>query len=227
LSGLAFVSGIACVFLLTHLLNGNHEPIALPKTLDQIIQVDHYVVPIEIPQKTVVPELPKPTEPTDQASWTNPEIVHTSQASPSEPALNTAVSAPTGPTGFAPTEPGTGSSTSSSPAVALPDTTIRNTLELDKQPEFPGGIQKFYQFIGRNYKNPDLDDAQVYRVMVSFVIEKDGSMSNIRVLRDPGYGMGQEALRVLESLQTKWEPGRMSGQKVRTSYTLPIVVKIL
>ncbi len=227
LSGLAFVSGIACVFLLTHLLNGNHEPIALPKTLDQIIQVDHYVVPIEIPQKTVVPELPKPTEPTDQASWTHPEIVHAPQASPTDSNVNTIISGTTGPATTEPTQPGTGTANSNTPIVDVPDTTIRNTMELDKQPEFPGGIQKFYQFIGRNYKNPDLDEPQVYRVMVSFVIEKDGSMSNIRVLRDPGYGMGQEALRVLESLQTKWEPGRMSGQKVRTSYTLPIVVKIL
>jgi protein TonB len=59
-----------------------------------------------------------------------------------------------------------------------------------------------------------------------FVIEKDGSMTDIKVLRNPGYGMDKEAIRVLKSLKTKWKPGIKDGQKMRTQYTLPITVQM-
>ncbi len=226
LGGLALLSGISCVYLLSHLLNHQNEPIAVPETLDQIIQIDQYPKPIDLSQEQVKTPIAQKTEPTTHESWSNPEIVHAPQASPTEPVVNTTVTNSAVSSTTDPTQPGTGTA-SNIPIVDVPDTTIRNTMELDKQPEFPGGIEKFYQFIGRNYKNPDLDEPQMYRIMVSFVIEKDGSMSNIHVLRDPGYGMGQEALRVLESLKTKWAPGLLKGQNVRTSYTLPIVVKIM
>ena len=99
------------------------------------------------------------------------------------------------------------------------------TTALDKQPEFPGGIQKFYTYVGRNFKTPDTEIAKTIKVYVSFVIEKDGTMSDIRVPRNPGFGLDQEAIRVLKSLKTKWSPGILNGKPVRTAYNLPIVVQ--
>ena len=64
------------------------------------------------------------------------------------------------------------------------------------------------------------------KVYVSFVIEKDGSMTDIQVKRDPGYGMGKEAIRVLKSLKTKWSPGMIGSKAVRTAYNLPITVQM-
>jgi protein TonB len=64
------------------------------------------------------------------------------------------------------------------------------------------------------------------KVYVSFVIEKDGTMTDIQVKRDPGYGLGKEAIRVLKSLKTKWSPGMIGSKPVRTSYNLPISVQI-
>jgi protein TonB len=61
---------------------------------------------------------------------------------------------------------------------------------------------------------------------MSFVIEKDGSMTDIKVVRNPGYGLDKEAIRVLKSLRTKWSAGMKNGKKVRTQYTLPILVKM-
>jgi protein TonB len=58
------------------------------------------------------------------------------------------------------------------------------------------------------------------------VIEKDGSMTNIHVKRDPGYGLGKEAIRVLKSLRTKWTPGIINSKPVRTAYDLPITVQM-
>ena len=63
-------------------------------------------------------------------------------------------------------------------------------------------------------------------VSVSFVIEKDGSMTDIKVLRNPGYGLDKEAIRVLKALKTKWKPGVKNGKYVRTQYTLPIKIQM-
>lgn len=99
------------------------------------------------------------------------------------------------------------------------------TALLDKQPEYPGGINKFYEYVGNNFEKPDMDETENSSVYVSFVIEKDGSMTDVKVLRNPGYGLGKEAIRVLKSLRTKWKPGIKDGQPVRTQFTLPIIVK--
>ncbi|WP_281231978.1 energy transducer TonB [Flavobacterium gelatinilyticum] len=96
---------------------------------------------------------------------------------------------------------------------------------LDKMPEFPGGIKSFYTFVGKNFTRPELDEDRVLRVYVSFVIERDGSMTDIVVKNDPGYGLGKEAVRVLKSLKTKWTPGILNGQPVRTAYNLPITIQ--
>ncbi len=96
---------------------------------------------------------------------------------------------------------------------------------LDKMPEYPGGINRFYKFVGDNFEKPELNISTA-SVIMSFVIEKDGSMSDIKVLRSPGYGLDREAIRVLKSSRTKWKPGIKDGKPVRTLYTLPIIVKI-
>ena len=61
---------------------------------------------------------------------------------------------------------------------------------------------------------------------VSFVIEIDGTITDIQVKKNPGYGMDKEAIRVLKSLKTKWTPGMIDGKPVRTSYMLPIIVQL-
>lgn len=93
-------------------------------------------------------------------------------------------------------------------------------------PEFPGGINKFYNYIGKNFETPEVNGESSIRIYVSFVVEKDGSMSNIQVKNDPGYGLGNEAVRVLKSMKTKWSPGMMGTKPVRTSYNLPITIQM-
>lgn len=101
-----------------------------------------------------------------------------------------------------------------------------NLAILDEAPSFPGGIDKFYKKVGQEFNAPETGSATTLKVYVSFVVEKDGSMSNIKVLRDPGYGAGKEAIRVLKSIKTKWKPGKMKGNSVRTAYNLPITINI-
>jgi protein TonB len=99
------------------------------------------------------------------------------------------------------------------------------TAVLDKQPSFPGGINKFYTYVAQNFKAPETIISKTMKVYVSFVIEKDGTMTDIQVVRNPGYGLDQEAIRVLKSLKIKWSPGILNGKPVRTFYNLPIVVE--
>lgn len=94
---------------------------------------------------------------------------------------------------------------------------------LKQQPEFPGGIMAFNNAIIKEIKIPDIKDITV-RVYVSFVVEKDGTISNIKAVRDPGYGLGDEAVRAIKTITTRWQPGMHQGKPVRTSYAVPIVI---
>lgn len=94
---------------------------------------------------------------------------------------------------------------------------------VEKRPEFPGGIQAFYDFIGKNYKTPDVKGLNG-KIFIQFVIEKDGSLTDIKSLRDIGHGTGEEGIRVLK-LSPKWIPGEQSGKKVRVQYSLPIAIR--
>ncbi|MCV2484110.1 energy transducer TonB [Flavobacterium sp. SH_e] len=116
---------------------------------------------------------------------------------------------------------GSGVAASTAPKIEEP----LSSAILDKQPEFPGGIGQFYKYVGNNFRRPELDMEKTLKVYVSFVVEKDGSLTDIIVRNDPGYGMGKEAIRVLKSLKTKWSPGILDGKAVRTAYNLPITIK--
>lgn len=97
---------------------------------------------------------------------------------------------------------------------------------LDKKPQFPGGIEKFYRYVGNNFRSPVLDETKNVRIYVSFIVEKDGSMSSIKVLNKPGQALEKEAIRVLNSIKVKWTPGIYNSKPVRTAYNLPITVQV-
>lgn len=103
------------------------------------------------------------------------------------------------------------------------DNSVYSVAGIEVKPEYPGGIEKFYQFVQKNYRMPE-EDGLNGKVFVSFVVEKDGSLTDIKVLRDIGYGTGKEAIRVLKSTP-KWSPGEQNGKKVRCTYSLPISLK--
>lgn len=110
--------------------------------------------------------------------------------------------------------------------VEAPDNAVYSSAGLQVQPEFPGGIQAFYKYVMKNFRVPELDRDMNVKVYVSFVVEKDGSLTAIKILRDPGNGLGKEAERVLKSLKIKWAPGIQNGKPVRASYNLPITINI-
>lgn len=198
--------------------------------LDKIIQVSTIAPPqikkieAQIPVKTLAQ---KPLEVNLKKQLVNPIIVEASLATPD---IATNIEYPviiqssnTG-IGIASPNSSQGNGTENSVAVEYGNTVVTAAV-LDKLPEFPGGIAKFYTYIGRSFETPDINGARTVNIYVSFVVEKDGSMTNIQVKNDPGYGLAAEAIRVLKSLKTKWTPGIIDSKPVRTSYNLPITIQ--
>lgn len=102
-----------------------------------------------------------------------------------------------------------------------------NTKEIfvvvESMPSFPGGEQKLYEYLAQNLNYPvNARDAGIQgRVFVTFVVETDGSITDVRVLRGIGAGCDEEAVRVVKEMP-KWIPGRQRGIPVRVQYNLPI-----
>lgn len=109
------------------------------------------------------------------------------------------------------------------PADVVEDNNIYNTAGIEVKPDFPGGMAKFYKYVGNNYHTPE-EEGLSGKVYVTFVVEKDGSLTDIKVIRDIGFGTGKEAIRVLKACP-KWNPGEQNGKKVRVLYSLPITIQ--
>ena len=94
-------------------------------------------------------------------------------------------------------------------------------------PEFPGGEQAMMDFVAKNVKYPKeaMEKEISGRVLVSFVVEKDGSINETEVVKGIGGGCDEEAVRVVKAMP-KWKPGKEKGKAVRVSFMLPIVFKL-
>ena len=99
--------------------------------------------------------------------------------------------------------------------------------EVEVMPEFPGGMPAMIEFLNTNIKYPkDAIKQEVGgRVMVMFVVETDGSLSNVRVARKVFPSLDNEAVRVVK-LMPKWKPGKEKGRPVRVNFTLPVVFSV-
>lgn len=96
-------------------------------------------------------------------------------------------------------------------------------VSVEKVPNFPGGMKEFYNYLGKNIKYPKEAAAKKVegKVFLQFVVEKDGSLNDIKVISGPGSGTNEEALRVLKG-SPKWNPGMVKGRPVRVMYHLPV-----
>lgn len=100
-------------------------------------------------------------------------------------------------------------------------------LVVETPASFPGGEAEMYKYLGKNMKYPSIakDNNIQGRVYVSFVVEKDGSITDVKVLRGIGGGCDEEAIRVVKSMP-KWSAGKQRGKAVRVRFNLPIVFKL-
>lgn len=96
-------------------------------------------------------------------------------------------------------------------------------LVVEEMPSYPGGEQEMYRFISQNIEYPRMakESGISGRVFVTFVVEKDGSVTDVQVLRGIGGGCDEEAIRVIKSMP-KWKAGKQRGKAVRVQYRMPI-----
>ena len=98
---------------------------------------------------------------------------------------------------------------------------------VEEMPEFPGGMGEAMKFLAKNIKYPvSAQQAKIEgRVIVQFVVERDGSISDIHTVRSVNPDLDAEAIRVV-SLMPKWKPGKQRGKAVAVKYTMPIMFRL-
>ena len=98
---------------------------------------------------------------------------------------------------------------------------------VEQMPEFPGGMQKAMEFLGKNIKYPvAAQEAKIEgRVIVQFVVGRDGSVTDVKVMRGVNPELDAEAVRVV-SIMPKWNPGKQRGKAVAVKYTMPIMFRL-
>lgn len=105
------------------------------------------------------------------------------------------------------------------------DNTVFTAVEM--QPSFVGGLTEFYKFLNKNLKYPSAAQRSNTegKVFMTFVVEKDGSISDVNVLKGIGFGCDEEATRVIK-MMPKWIAGQQNGRNVRVKFTMPIIFKL-
>ncbi len=100
-------------------------------------------------------------------------------------------------------------------------------VSVEHVPEYSGGISQFYKFLAKNLRYPAAarENNTQGRVIVTMVVEKDGSLSQVKVARGIGDGCDEEAVRLVK-LSAPWKPGVQNGRAVRVQYTLPVTFEL-
>jgi protein TonB len=107
--------------------------------------------------------------------------------------------------------------------AVVEDTQVYDFVSIEKQPEFPGGMPKFYAYLQKTMKYPAMaqENNVQGKVFLSFVVEKDGKLTDIQVTRGLGSGCDEEAIRVLKA-SPRWVPGVQNGKPVRVKYNINV-----
>lgn len=201
----------------------------LPDSSSDDETLDKKIVTIKLPPKEQPKELPPPPPPppkVDQVKFVKPVVAKAEEVVEEPPKIKEIVDKKLGSETIKgdPDAPLTVEPVGNGPGdVVEEDNSIHNMAGIEVKPDFPGGLQKFYDYVSRNYKIPE-EDGLNGKVFVTFVVEKDGSLTDIKVIRDIGFGTGKEAMRVLKA-SPRWNPGEQNGKKVRVQYSLPITIK--
>lgn len=175
-------------------------------------------------ENTIKNETPKPSD--------VPQIVNTITTKPDIPTNNL----PYNPNG---NENGTLKGNEGNPEN--PDTGVKGSPEggngttngnagpvniLTEGAAFPGGIDKFRAIVAEKFKTPDEFDKDFLTFELAFIIEEDGRMSNIRLISKADKSLEKEAIRVLQSISKKWEPGKVNGVPVKSEKIMKIKIDL-
>jgi protein TonB len=191
-----------------HLAHPPAPPVDLPKPPAPLHPQPpaHPVATVQNPPPVVAPDVIAQTPPTQT------QLEHA--VSGTETVVGTPTSA--APVSSAPAGTGDG-------PAAPPDNSVHDSFGVDVMPTPIGGEAAWTKFLNRNLRYPEQAQADGVsgRVFMSFIVEKDGTLSNIKVERGAGNGFDEEATRVLKMAKA-WKPGMQNGQPVRVKYIIPI-----
>ncbi len=229
--GLTVVATILTIPMFLSSFNSNPEPLLTVPTIEYpILHVSNFKrIPPKSPKESVLPITKKePTEIEKKQALVNPEIVKPIDANTDIATNHEKVTKSNTDNNSINTSIATNPNSDIGKGKAIPnvpdtDESLNTTVTVDKLPEFPGGLNALYTVIGDKFENLEVEETVT--VLLSFVVEKDGSMTDIKVLRSATLSVDREAIRVLKSIRKKWKPGIKNGQSVRTLYKIPIKVK--
>ena len=113
------------------------------------------------------------------------------------------------------------------PPAPKPEVASKVFDVVEEMPSFPGGQGALMQYLASNIKYPVVaqENGVQGRVIVSFVVERDGSISDVKVARSVDPSLDREAQRVVKSMP-RWKPGKQNGSAVRVKYTVPVVFRL-
>lgn len=226
-SAIAFVFGITFLAGFVFLLSSFAEKttFVITESPGTIVKVDR----IYFPPKTTEPisEPHSVVKQTDEIKIPKGEMVVT-VSNEATLEISTNAELPTTPPNqngsITGTAPNTGNNaTGTTVAPPKPDGPV-GIKELDRLPNYPGGMKKFYEYVVENFDKETSEEGQTIKINVSFVIEKNGTMTDIKVIEKTNPVISKEAIRILKSIRTKWSPGYKDGEAVRAYFSLPITV---
>lgn len=117
---------------------------------------------------------------------------------------------------------------SEQPRTAQPSDDVNLPIAMvEQKPSFPGGDAAMYKWLGEqiHYPTDAAEEGVQGRVVVQFIVKKDGSIADVKVARGKHPSLDREAVRIVKAMP-RWSPGRNNGQSVNVSYTLPITFKL-
>ncbi len=220
--GIGILCGASLIFIThppkLHVTVVDNTPFVIPPTIKAIKKID--------PPKSSHLDAPKPAKPVAAIKDVPPVVtIDVKAVNPvkNSDALNATISTTDtkGPAGggqpIPVDNPGNGTT------IAPPDNSVHILSGVDVMPEPVGGDKAWAKFLSKNLRFPQAaqEEGLSGKVFLSFIIEKDGSLSNIVVERGAGHGFDEEAMRVLK-LAKAWKPGMQNGQPVRVKYVIPI-----
>lgn len=108
-------------------------------------------------------------------------------------------------------------------AIDVNDTDIYDRV--DQQAEFAGGLEKFRNLFYNNFDNSSVKNEGILKTTVTFVVEKDGSISDVKA-SGPDYDFNRESERTIKSIKGKWNPAKINGYPVRSRFRFPVTINI-
>ncbi|MGK6349886.1 energy transducer TonB [Parapedobacter sp. DT-150] len=235
---LCIASSVFVVSLLGPLIKNRFSPDAASQVLDQPLKpgvIVELTPPPPIDKSLSQPPAAAPPAPrTSQVRMSAPVVVRADQVTEEPPSIATLKLANPGSQTLAgnpdaaihidvPLGDGHGD-------VAVTETGGQSDVPftaVEIEPSFPGGMEAFLKYVQENYRYPPqaMEHGVKGKIILAFIVERDGSLTDITIMRDLKFGTGEEAVRLLTT-SPKWTPGIQNGRPVRVAYTLPIGLDI-